>query len=153
MPWNQNGPSTHSNYDIAPKIRQSAEKLFHRKYCFEVIDSEVQKLLDQDFVIKVPVEEVDHSKPEWYLPVQAVFSPDRTTKVRHGKATTVAPLTIISKRAPITLTVFPMCFEAWRWNEVAYSGDVRKMFNQVLVHPDDQVYHRFLWRSKTSEIP
>ena len=61
---------------------QSAEKLFHRKYCFEVIDSEVQKLLDQDFVIKVPVEEADHSKPEWYLPLQAVFSPDRTIKVR-----------------------------------------------------------------------
>ena len=28
---------------------------------------------------------------------------------------------------------------AWRWNEVALTGDVRKMFNQVLVHPDDQV--------------
>ena len=42
---------------------------------------------------------------------------------------------------------------AWRWNEVAYSGDIRKMFNQVLVHPDDQVFHRFLWRSDKSETP
>ena len=42
---------------------------------------------------------------------------------------------------------------AWRWNEVAYSGDIRKMFNQVLVHPDDQVFHRFLWRSDESETP
>ena len=30
-------------------------------------------------------------------------------------------------------------------------GDVRKMFNQILVHPKDQVYHRFPWRSKTSD--
>ena len=27
------------------------------------------------------------------------------------------------------------------------------MFNQVLVHPDDQVFHRFLWRSDKSETP
>ena len=27
------------------------------------------------------------------------------------------------------------------------------MFNQILVHPDDQVFHRFLWRSKISNSP
>ena len=42
---------------------------------------------------------------------------------------------------------------AWRWDNVAYSGDIRKMFNQVLVHPDDQVYHRFLWRTSPHEAP
>ena len=42
---------------------------------------------------------------------------------------------------------------AWRWDEVAYSGDIRKMFNQVIVHPDYQVYHRFLWRKNTTEPP
>lgn len=41
----------------------------------------------------------------------------------------------------------------WQWNEVAYTGDVCKMFNQVMVHPDDQVYHRFLWiRDKNSPL-
>ena len=33
------------------------------------------------------------------------------------------------------------------------TGDVRKMFNQILVHPEDQVYHRFLWRSNTCDKP
>ena len=27
------------------------------------------------------------------------------------------------------------------------------MFNQVRIHPDDQVFHRFLWRTKESEQP
>ena len=27
------------------------------------------------------------------------------------------------------------------------------MFNQILVHPDDQVYHRFLWRNSPTEEP
>lgn len=35
-----------------------------------------KKLLEQDFVMKVPTEELDHSQPEWYLPLQAVFTPE-----------------------------------------------------------------------------
>lgn len=42
---------------------------------------------------------------------------------------------------------------AWRWDAVAYAGDVQKMFNQVVVHPDDQIYHRFLWRKNKNEPP
>ncbi|CAB4003478.1 Hypothetical predicted protein [Paramuricea clavata] len=34
----------------------------------------------------------------------------------------------------------------WRQNEVSFAGDVSKMFNQIPVHPDDQKYHRLLWR-------
>lgn len=35
----------------------------------------------------------------------------------------------------------------WRQNEIAFAGDISKMFNQIAVHPDDQKYHRFLWRN------
>ena len=35
-------------------------------------------------------------------------------------------------------------------SSIHWQCNVRKMFNQVLVHPDNQVYHRFLWRSKTT---
>lgn len=69
MPWNQNGPPKRSNYDIAFKRMQSAEKSFQRKECFAIVNDEVQKLLEQDFVMKVPTEELDHSQPEWYLPL------------------------------------------------------------------------------------
>ena len=42
---------------------------------------------------------------------------------------------------------------AWRFDQVAYSGDMRKMFSQVRIHPDDQVVHIFLWRTNESEQP
>ena len=70
-------PPKGSNYDIALKRMQSAEKSFQRKEYFEIVNDEVLKLLQQDFVIKVPKEEVDHSQPEWYLPLQAVFKRPR----------------------------------------------------------------------------
>ena len=42
----------------------------------------------------------------------------------------------------------------WRQNEIAFAGDISKMFNQIAVHPDDQKYHRFLWRDgETNKEP
>ena len=134
---------------------QSAEKSFQRKECFEIINDKVQKLLQQDFVIKVPNEEVDHSQPEWYLPLQAVFTPERTTKVRlvfdaSSKGHGGLSLNNHLEKGPNYINSLPSVLLAWQWNKVAYSGDIRKMFSQVLVHPDDQVFHRFLWRSALS---
>jgi alpha-glucuronidase len=47
----------------------------------------------------------------------------------------------------------PNVLIAWRLNQVAYAGDIRKMFNQILIHPEDQVFHRFLWRANEEEEP
>ncbi|XP_068731201.1 uncharacterized protein [Montipora capricornis] len=41
---------------------------------------------------------------------------------------------------------------AWRYDNVAYTGDVRKMFNQVMIHPEDQIFHRFLRRPNENEM-
>ena len=41
---------------------------------------------------------------------------------------------------------------AWRYHNVAYTGDVGTMFNQVMIHPEDEVFHRFLWRSNENEM-
>ena len=136
----------------------SAEKSFQKKGCFKVVDQEVQKLLEQNFVTKVPPEQIDHGKPEWYLPLQAVFTPERTTKVRlvfdsSSKGHDGLSLNDHLEKGPNFINSLLDVLAAWRWDEVAFTGDVRKMFNQVLVHPDDQIYHRFLWRNKINDSP
>ena len=60
-------------YDIAFKRMQSAEKSFQRKECFGIVNDDVQKLLGQDFLIKVPTINLNG--------MQAVFTIERTTKV------------------------------------------------------------------------
>ena len=69
------------NYNTALKRMLSAEKLFQKKGCFRVVDEEVQELLEQNFVTNAPPEQIDYGKPEWYLPLQAMFMLVRTTKV------------------------------------------------------------------------
>lgn len=44
------------------------------------------------------------------------------------------------EKGPNYINSLPNVLAAWRWDEVAYAGDIRKMFNQVLVHPDDKVF-------------
>ena len=82
MPWKETGPPKQSNCDIALKRMYSADKSFKKKDCLAIVDEEVQKLVDQSFVIKVPPENVDLSRQEWYMPLQVVFTPEKSTKVR-----------------------------------------------------------------------
>lgn len=158
MPWKEGGPPKRSNYDIALKRMLSAERGFMKKGCFEVVKEEVQKLLDQNFITMIPPEQIAHDKPEWYLPLQAVFTPERTTKVRlvfdsSSKGHDGLSLNDYLEKGPNFINSLLDVLAAWRWDKVAFTGDVRKMFNQILVHPEDQVYHRFLWRSNTRDKP
>ena len=63
------------------KRMHSTERSFERKGCTEAVNEEVQKLVSQGFVTKIPPEDVDHTKPEWYLPLH-VYTPDKSTKLR-----------------------------------------------------------------------
>ena len=149
MPWNGEGPPKESNYDVAYKRMISSEKSFKKKDCLEIVESEVQKLLDQDFDVEIPPENVHHDQPEWYLPLQAVFTPDRTTQVglvfdASAKGPRGKSLNEHLEKGPNYINGLPNVFMAWRFDKVAYTGDVRKVFNQVLIHPDDQVFHRLL---------
>ena len=158
MPWKEDDPPKRSNHDIALKRMHATERSFQKKDFTKAVDEEVQKLVSQGFVMKVPSEEVYHMQPEWYLPLQAVFTPDKTTKLRlvfdsSAKGHDDRSLNDHLEKGPNYINELPGVLAAWRWDNVAYSGDVRKMFNQILVHPDDQVFHRFLWRSSLTEEP
>lgn len=53
MPWKESGPPPQSNYNIAYQRMLSSERTFRKKECFNEIQTEVQKLVEQGFVIEV----------------------------------------------------------------------------------------------------
>jgi hypothetical protein len=57
---------------------------------------------------------------------------------------------VLEKRPCLMNSLFDVLI-GWRQNEVAFAGDVSKMFNYIAVHPDDQKYHRFLWRDEETD--
>ena len=88
-------------------------------------------MLQQDFVNKVPTKEVDHCQLEWYLPLQAPFTPERTTKVclvfdaplKHHNSLS---LNNHLQNGLNYINSLPYVLMAWRWNKVAYLGDIQK---------------------------
>ena len=101
---------------------------------------------------------MNHNQPEWYFPLQVVFTPERTTQVRLVfDASTKGPngksLNVYLEKGLNYINSLLNVLMAWRYDNVAYTGDLRKMFNQVLIHPQDQVFHRFLWRPNEYEMP
>ena len=124
----------------------SSEKTFKRKDCLELVQDEVQKLLEQRFIKEILPEQINHETLEWYLPLQAVFTPDKTTKVRlvfdaSAQGRDGKSLNDHLEKGPNYINSLPNVFIAWRFDKEAYTGDIRKMFNQVMIHPDDQVFH------------
>ena len=138
MPWNGEGPPKESNYDVAYKRMISSGKSFKKKDCLEIVESEVQKLLDQDFALEIPPENVNHDQPEWYLPLQPVFTQVRLVFDASEKGPRGKSLDEHLEKGPNYINSLPNVLMVWRFEKVAYTGDVRKMFNQVLIHPDDQ---------------
>ena len=151
MPWSEDGPPKESNYDIAYQRMLSSEKTFKRKNCLEDVQVEIQKLLEQEFIVEI--KQVDHNVPEWYLPMQAVLTPDRTTKLRlvydaSAKGQNGKSLNDHLEKGPNYINSLPNVLVAWRFDQVAYSVDMRKMFNQVRIHPDDQGIRQILMENK-----
>jgi hypothetical protein len=76
-----------------------------------------------------------------------VESPDKTTKCRlvFDAAAKMDGLSLndaLEKGPRLMNSLFDVLIGC-RQNEVAFAGDVSKMFNQIAVHPDDQKYHKF----------
>ena len=116
----------------------------------------MDKLIEQNFVAEIPPAEVNHEEPEWYLPMHAVFTPERSTKVRFvfhasAKGPLGKSLNEHLEKGPNYINSLPNVLIAWRLNQVAYAGDIHKMFNEILIHPEDQVFHCFLWRANEEE--
>ena len=49
----------------------SFEKSFKKKDYTEIIDSEVKKLVELDFITEIPTSDMNNNQPEWYLPLHA----------------------------------------------------------------------------------
>jgi hypothetical protein len=157
MPW-KNEPPTEGNYKLALARLHSSEKSFIKRGCTGQVSQCVSDLQEMEFVKIVPADQIDHNLPEWYLPIQAVLTPSKSTKCRlvfdaSAKGQNGRCLNDYLEKGPNYLNQITDVLLLWRWDSIGYAGDIRKMFNQILLHPDDRKFHRFLWRTPTDEPP
>lgn len=99
----------------------------------------------------------NHGRPKIYLPHHGVMKESSTsTKLRavfdaSSKTSSGKSLNNILRVGPtIQSSLFDVVMR-FRFYNVALTGDIRQMYRQVLVHPDDRDCQRILWRFSTDE--
>ena len=151
-------PNLPNNLSLAIERMVSKEKQLMKKGKLDAFNLEVKALVDREVVIKLDPKEVNPDEPAWYLPIGEVESPDKTTKCRlvfdaAAKKDGISLNDALEKGPCFMNSLFDVLV-GWRQNEIAFAGDISKMFNQIAVHADDQKYHQFLWRDgETNKEP
>ena len=93
----------------------------------------------------------------YYMPVHSVYKETSTsTKVRAVFDASAPSATRISLNDLLAVgpTIQPSLDQTllrFRQYPIAISGDISKMYREILLAPEDRALHRFLWRAETTE--
>ena len=162
VPWREKEPQLTSNYDAALHRLIKLESALCRrgvevaaKY-HEILEEYVKK----GYMTKTPAQKrSNRGGAEWFLPHFAVIREDKeSTKLRivYDAAAKSRGVSLNSQLLPGP-SLYSDLIETligFRQHRIALVGDVREMFLQVELAPEDQKFHRVLWRNmKKDEQP
>ena len=136
----------------------SNERSLLNKGTWKQFQDVVQEYLDLGHARLVTAEELKTPQAEsYYLPMHGVHKQSSsTTKLRvvfdgSAKTTTKVSLNDILSVGPTIHPTLDKILLKFRTYQVAVTGDISKMYREVLLSPPDQQLHRFLWRSQTDQ--
>lgn len=137
---------------VMPLLRSTERRLRRDSALAKQYESEIQKLISGGCVVKLSVEEVKTSNESWFIPHHLVH--------HNGKARLVWDCSFVHNGLSLNEqllagpTLGPSLIGVllpFRQYAVAISGDIRAMFHQVHLLPDDQPLLRFVWRNLQRE--
>ena len=122
-------------YWLEKKMEKDPE--FHKRY-----SSVVNKYQEEGSSRQVPDEEVPTLKPIWYLPHHAVWHPRKPDEPRvvfdcASKSKGIS-LNRELLQGPENTSLFMGVILRFRVNSVAVAADIKRMFHQVFVSPEDR---------------
>ena len=132
------------------------EHSFLKKNQHTKLDAVMREYLDLGYAELVPIE--DLKKPQFYLPVHAVYkSSSTTTKVRavfdasaqFSTGVSLNDCLLVGPTVHLPLVDVLLCF---RLHRIALTTNISKMYRALELVPPDRDLHRFVWRSDPSEV-
>ncbi|XP_055605881.1 uncharacterized protein LOC129754048 [Uranotaenia lowii] len=123
------------------------------------LHQQIIEYVDKGYAHKATLEELQEANTDriWYLPLGAVINPKKPGKVRiiWDAAAKVSGISLNSKlmKGPDQLSSLPGILFQFRLYQIAVSSDVKEMFHQVQIIPEDKHSQRFLWRTDPEQEP
>ncbi|XP_062537796.1 uncharacterized protein LOC134206123 [Armigeres subalbatus] len=122
---------------------------FAEKYC-----SKIQDYIDKGYARKLEPEELSEKSNTWYLPHFSVVSGEKFRLVMDAKAKSHGfSLNDLLLKGPDFVPPLIAILVRARMKKIAFVADIREMFHQVRIRPEDQNSQRFLWRGMNRTVP
>ena len=161
-PWLIDPKQLPDNYNLALATLQSTERSLSRdpvwadKYC-----AQIQDMLNRKVARKLTPHEVSSwNGPSYYISHLAVHNPNsKSTPIRivfnsSQLCKGISLNSSLAKGPDNYINNLMGLLLRWREEEIAFVGDIKKMFNSVHLHELEIHCHRFLWRElDTSRTP
>ncbi|XP_070068132.1 uncharacterized protein [Drosophila takahashii] len=118
-------------------------------------DSVIQEYLDLNHMREVPP---THDSACYYLPHHAVLKPESTTiKLRvvfnaSSPSDNGVSLNDILHAGPVLQSDLTIQILKWRYFRFVYSADIKKMYRQIWVDPNQTAFQRILFRNREEYI-
>ena len=153
-PWIVSPDTLPDNYSMAlATLRNTENKLLKNKEAGTVYQGQIQDMIDRKACRKLSQEEIiKWNGPKYYIchlsvnnakskstPVRIVFNSSQ-------EYLGVSLNSILYKGPDAYLNNLVGLLLRWREDRIAVVGDIKKMFNSVLLEEVEQQCHRFLWR-------
>jgi len=133
-------------------LRATERRLNQNSELADIYNKEIHKLEQAGYAIKITPEEAKGTKESWFIPHHLVQ--------HNNKARVVFNCSYQFRQASLNDQLLPGptlgssllgVLLRFRQYPVAISGDIRSMFHQVRLLPEDQPLLRFLWRDMEKE--
>ena len=154
LPWKKDKTLLPDNRVLAETRLRSLEKSLKRNPDkARMYNEAIMQYVENDWAI--PLDEKDlmsDTKPVYYLPHHGVYRPDKKSTPLRVVFDPASPFHGISlnsllHKGPGLIGNLLGVLLRFREEQVAFSGDISKMFLQILLPEEDTHVHRFLWRN------
>lgn len=151
--WRTDDTRLPQSYDMAFRRLHSVEARMRRDPAYrEQYNAQIEAYVSKGYARRLSDEEARSvGRRHWFLPHFAVFNANKPGKFRlvFDAAATVGDVSLNCEllSGPDVNVALVLLLMQFRCGSVAVVGDIKEMYHQVRVRPDDQVAQMFLWRA------
>ncbi|XP_062557369.1 uncharacterized protein LOC134222243 [Armigeres subalbatus] len=157
--WKEDEIHFPDSFNMAMKRMRSLEGRMNRNPGVrEALQKQLNDYLVKGYAHRITERELRETprNQEWYLPLNYVVHPKKPGKVRlvWDAAARVQGVSLNDKlrKGPDMVAALSAVINSFRERRIAFGGDIREMFHQVLVRPEDRQAQRFLFPGPNGEV-
>ncbi len=154
LPWKRDKSLLPDNRSLAEiRLRSLEKSLSKNEEKARMYDNVIKQYVANNWAIPLNEEDLKaDGKPIYYLPHHGVYRPDKKSTPLRVVFDPASPFHGVSLnsflyKGPGLIGNLLGVLLRFREEHVAFSGDISKMFLQILLPEEDTHVHRFLWRN------